>query len=226
MNRTAIEWAQFTWNPITGCTRGCAYCYARRMAYRLRGRYGYPQDDPFAPTFHPDRLHEPSQRKKPAKIFTCSMGEMFDPQVNFLWVDKIFRIMSTVPRHTFQVLTKQPQNALDRLIFIPDNCWIGISQDGRYTDDSMFHYLLNITAETKFVSFEPLLGPIPDLDSNLCGIDWVIIGAQTGPGAVPPEKEWILGIINAARDYDIPVFLKDNLNWHEQVREWPKEAER
>ena len=86
----------------------------------------------------------------------------------------------------------------------------------------MFHYLLNVTAETKFVSFEPLLGPIPDLDSNLCGIDWIIIGAQTGPGARPPKKEGVEDIIGEARSQDIPVFLKDNLHWHEQVREWPE----
>ena len=225
MNRTNIEWTNFTWNPLTGCTRGCNYCYARRMAYRLRGRYGYPQDDPFAPTFHPDRLHEPSQRKKPAKIFTCSMGEMFDLKAKWVWAHRIFAAMRRTPRHTFQVLTKQPLNLLGRYISIPHNCWLGISQDGRYTNDSAFHYLLNITAETKFVSFEPLLGEIADLDSNLCGIDWVIIGAQTGPGARPPEKEWVEDIINEARAQDIPVFLKDNLNWHEQVREWPKGAE-
>lgn len=210
------------WNPLTGCTRGCNYCYARRMAYRLRGRYGYPQDDPFAVTFHEDRLHEPSQRTKPAKIFTCSMGEMFDPTAKSKWIQDIFFEMMRNPHHTFQVLTKQPGNVLDWEFTIPDNCWLGISQDGKYTDDSMFHYLLNIKAKVKFVSFEPLLGPISDLDPNLTDIDWVIIGAQTGPGAVPPKKEWVEGIIKAARDYDVPVFLKDNLQWRNKVQEFPR----
>lgn len=220
MNRTAIEWCDLTWNPITGCTRGCAYCYARRMAHRLRGRYGYRQDYPFAVTWHPNRLNEPLKRRKGAKIFTCSMGEMFDPQVNPFWTNMIFKVMNAVPRHTFQVLTKQPQNVLDRQHKIPNNCWLGISQDGRYTDDSMFHYLLNIKAKVKFVSFEPLLGQIPDLD--LDEIDWVIIGAETGAGGVPPKKEWVEDIIREARAEDIPLFLKDNLHWHEQVREWPR----
>jgi len=225
MNKTAIEWCDFTWNPLTGCTRGCNYCYARRMAYRLRGRYGYPQDDPFAPTFHPDRLHEPSERKKPAKIFTCSMGEMFDPKVEWPWVQEIFFEMVANPRHTFQVLTKQVDRALEHSF--PNNCWIGVSQDGRFTDVEDIERLSYSGASVKFVSFEPLLGQIPDLDTNLTDIDWVIIGARTGPGAKPPEKEWVEDIINAARNYDIPVFLKDNLHWHEQVREWPKpEAER
>ena len=226
MNRTAIEWTDFTWNPITGCSRGCVYCYARRLAEgRLRGRYGYNQDEPFAVTWHPNRLIEPIKRRKGAKIFTCSMGEMFDPQVNPFWANMIFKVMRAVPRHTFQVLTKQPQNVLDRHFIIPHNCWLGISQDGRYTDDLAFHYLLNIEAKTKFVSFEPLLGEISDLETNLCGIDWVIIGARTGSGAVPPQKVWVENIIGAARDYDIPIFLKDNLHWPEQIREWPKGAE-
>lgn len=223
MNRTAIEWTDFTWNPITGCSRGCVYCYARRMAYRLRGRYGYPQDNPFTVTFHPDRLVEPGQRKKPSKIFTCSMGELFDPEAKWIWTEQIFTAMKWTPHHTFQVLTKQPQNVLDRHFKIPHNCWLGISQDGRYTDDSMFHYLLNIEAKTKFVSFEPLLGPI--LGLNLDEIDWIIIGAMTGAGAVPPRKEWVANLISAARAYDVPVFLKDNLHWPLQIREWPKEDE-
>ena len=221
MNKTAIEWTQFTWNPLTGCTRGCTYCYARRMAYRLRGRYGYPQDDPFAPTFHPDRLHEPSQRKKPAKIFTCSMGEMFDPNVEWPWVQEIFFEMVANPHHTFQVLTKQVLTA-SQFIF-PDNCWIGVSIDGKYTNNRHIRLVANVRAATKFVSFEPLLGPVSS--PGLEGIDWIIIGAMTGPRAVPPEKEWVEDIINEARAQDIPVFLKDNLHWNEQVREWPKEVE-
>lgn len=135
---------------------------------------------------------------------------------------QIFEAMEWTPRHTFQVLTKQPQNVLDAVWRIPDNCWLGISVDGKYTDNSMFDHLLNIEAKVKFVSFEPLLGQISDLDPNLTGIDWVIIGAETGAGAVPPEKEWVEDIIKAARNYDIPIFLKDNLQWSEQIREWPK----
>jgi protein gp37 len=106
---------------------------------------------------------------------------------------------------------------------VPPNCWLGISLDGKYTNDEMnlmIDNLLNIGTRVRFISFEPLLGGIPDV--NLEGIDWVIIGAQTGPGAKPPEKEWVEDIIKEARSQDIPVFLKDNLNWKEQVREWPK----
>lgn len=228
MNRTKIEWADFTWNPLTGCTRGCTYCYARRMAYRLRGRYGYPQDDPFAVTFHEDRLHEPSQRAKPAKIFTCSMGELFDPNGEWPWIQEIFFEMVANPQHTFQVLTKQPDAVPTGRGMIPLNCWLGISLDGKYTNDEMnfmIDHLLNIGTRVRFISFEPLLGGIPDV--NLEGIDWVIIGAETGPGdPVLPRKEWVEDIIREARLEDVPVFLKDNLHWHEQVREWPRGAER
>jgi len=191
------------------------------MAYRLRGRYGYPQDDPFAVTFHEDRLHEPSQRKKPAKIFTCSMGELFDLTVKSKWIRWIFSVMQSTPRHTFQVLTKQPDTAHDWNF--PENVWLGVSQDGKYTDVVDIWPLLWSNARVKFVSFEPLLGPVAP---RLKGLDWVIIGAQTGPGAVPPRKEWVEDIIREARIEDVPVFLKDNLYWKEQVREWPRGAER
>ena len=225
MNRTKIEWTDFTWSPITGCTRGCDYCYARRMALRLRGRYGYPQDDPFAVTFHPDRLHEPSERKKPAKIFTCSMGELFDPTTELSWQREIFFTMMKTPRHTFQVLTKQPQNVLERYWRMPANCWLGVSYDGLTTTPDMFDSIKDCKAPVRFVSIEPFLKPF-----DVCllqGLDWIIIGAMTGPRKAPPKKEWVDDVMRYARYHDIPIFLKDNLHWHEQVREWPKlEAER
>ena len=156
---------------------------------------------------------------KPAKIFTCSMGEMFDANVEWPWIQEIFFEMVANPHHTFQVLTKQVSCALEHSF--PNNCWIGVSQDGRFTDVGHIEMLSYSGASVKFVSFEPLLARIPVVD--LEGIDWIIIGAQTGPGAVPPEKEWVEDIIKAARDYDVPVFLKDNLDWPDQIREWPKE---
>lgn len=219
MNRTKIEWTDFTWSPITGCSRRCEYCYAERMAKRLAGRYGYPQYDPFAVTWHLDRLHEPSQRKKPAKIFTCSMGELFDPESHSIWVNRIFAEMWKNPHHTFQVLTKQPQNVLDWGCEIPHNCWFGISQDGRYTRLDDIDFLRRIDAKVKFISFEPLLRPIlPDLE----GIDWIIIGARTGSKPFVPSKEWVDTLTEIARAANVPVFLKDNLMRSEQIREWPK----
>lgn len=216
MNRTQIEWTDMTWNPLTGCKNRCPYCYARRMAYRQKGRNGYPSDDPFKPTFHPKRLHEPSNLQKPSKIFTCSMGDLFGEGSRYGWIGLIFAEMKRNPRHTFQVLTKRAE-VLHQFQF-PENLWVGISQDGRYTSAEAISHLARINATVKFISFEPLLGEFyPILDA----IDWVIIGAQTGPGAVQPEKEWVESIIYLARDDDIPIFLKDNLNWPEKIQEWP-----
>jgi len=117
MTQTKIEWADMVWNPITGCSRagspGCDHCYAKRMAYRLKGRYGYPKDDPFKVTFHPDRLDEPFHWKKPRRVFVCSMGDLFHEDVERQWVDRIFAVVSLCQQHTFQVLTKRPERMRD-----------------------------------------------------------------------------------------------------------------
>lgn len=218
MNRSKIEWTDYTWNPITGCTRGCSYCYARRMAYRLKGRCGYPEDDPFRPTFHRDRLEEPYHRRKPVKIFTVSMGEFFDHEVPIEWREEVLDVISNCRHLTFQILTKRYYNL--HTYDYPSNLWLGVSQDCKTTDPDAIRALWLTDARTKFVSFEPLLGPRPDVD--LHGIDWVIIGAQTGPGAKPPKPEWVQAIIHEARDWNIPVFLKNNLNWPEKIQEFPE----
>jgi len=231
LNRTRIEWCDFTWNPITGCTRGCTdtngrpYCYARRMAYRLRGRAGYPQDEPFRPTFHPDRLEEPYETKSSAKIFVCSMGEMFDPGVRSSWVDQVLAEMRNAPWHTYQILTKQASRVKE--FHFPEYVWLGCSQDGRTTNIADIEHILYAESPgIRFVSFEPLLGPIERIpEVPLYAIDWFIIGAQTGPGAAPPKKEWVQDIIDMAHGAGAPVFLKDNLHWPETVKEYPKEAE-
>ena len=222
MNRSKIEWTDYTWNPITGCTRGCPYCYARRMAHRLKGRAGYPKDDPFRPTFHGDRLLEPLKLKKPSKIFTISMGEFFDPKVPDIWRDLLFRVILEAEQHTFQILTKRPGLVPYNFEYeVPSNVWLGVSLDGK-TTDSMWgiEEIFQVPAvEVRFVSFEPLLGPV-EFDPDL--LDWIIVGAQTGPGAKPPRKEWVESIIDTARSAGKPVFLKNNLNWPEKIQESPK----
>ena len=215
MNPTKIEWTNYTWNPITGCSRGCSYCYAERMAKRLAGRNGYSRENPFKPTFHPERLHEPSHLRRPSMIFTCSMGELFDPKVNDLWIADIAAEMLSNPRHIFQVLTKRPE----RIQWLPDNCWLGVSIDGVNTGCEEVRALRAIHHDgLKFVSFEPLLDEVyPDLD----GIGWIIIGACTGPKAEQPEDRWILALIEEAREHDIPVFLKNNLTYWQKIQEFP-----
>jgi protein gp37 len=190
------------------------------MAYRLKGRSGYPEEDPFAPCFHPDRLLEPTLLKKASKIFTVSMGEIFDPKALEIWMHLVLDVIFHCPQHIFQILTKQPQripNWEDSEAYWPPNIWLGVSVDGHtcgqeHIDDlfeSSFPYL-------KFVSFEPLLGPIKDL--NLECVQWVIIGAQTGQGAQQPKREWVEPIIKEAIDNNIPLFVKNNLQWSQ----WPK----
>jgi protein gp37 len=220
VNRSKIEWTDMVWNPITGCTRGCSYCYARRMAYRLKGRYGYPEDHPFKPTFHGERLSEPYDIKNPKKIFVCSMGELFDPLIDEFDTSSVLAVMADNPQHTFQLLTKQV-GVLKQWSFgdIP-NLWVGISEDATepYYNDRI-DILRKSDAHVKFISFEPLLSPIaPDIK----GIDWVIIGAETGPGARPLDLGWAEIIIDIARTNQVSVFLKDNLNWPEKIQEFPE----
>lgn len=216
MNRTKIQWTDWTWNPITGCLRRCHYCYARRMSYRLRGRFGYPDDDPFRPTLHPDKLDEPLGQKKPAKIFTVSMGDLFGDGVQIGWVQQVFDTVKSASWHTFQILTKCSER-LPHWNF-PSNCWVGITIDRQSRIEGL-PLLLETNAKVKFVSFEPLLGSI---QADLSGLDWIIIGAQTGPRAIKPKFKWVEDIVNSADDKSIPVFILSNLDYSDIRQEFPR----
>jgi len=216
MNRTKIEWADYTWNPLTGCSRRCVYCYAWRMAKRLRGRFGYSKDDPFKVSFHPERLHEPSQLKKPSKIFVCSMGELFDFKSKYGWIGLVFAVIKRNPQHIFIILTKRP-DVLHQFSF-PENVWLGVSVDRTQLIDSI-NILAETDAKVKFVSFEPLLERITPA---LQGINWIIIGSQTGPRPFQPKAEWVDLLIKEARKQDCAVFLKNNLDYPEKIQEFPK----
>ena len=214
MNRSSIEWTDYTWNPVTGCKHGCTYCYARRLAEgRLKGRFGY--DNGFEPTFHANRLQEPKSVKKPSMIFTCSMGDLFGDWVPSWWIGHVFVMIKCTPQHQFQILTKNPKRlALQRNI--PPNAWLGTSIDGLGESIRRMDDLRSVptNGHIKFVSFEPLLADVASHpDFNLEGIDWVIIGAQTGPGAKQPERGWYVHIIREAIKAQIPLFIKNNLEW-------------
>jgi len=224
MNRTAIEWTDYTWNPITGCLHGCPYCYARRLAEgRLKGRFGY--ENGFEPTFHENRLREPYQVKKPSFIFTVSMGDMFGGWVPVNWVNQILEVVINNPRHIFQVLTKNPRAYKLYDGELPENLWIGTSVDGSGNSSKRIKELASIRHDSvKFVSVEPLLAPLPSDIYLFEGIQWVIIGAQTGPGAKLPEIEWISTITwQSAAFARIPYFIKDNLVklWKEKTQVYP-----
>lgn len=231
MNRSKIEWCKFTCNPITGCRRLCRdalgriYCYAYHMAKRHRGRDGYPQDDPFRPTLHFNMLTRPERVKKSTTVFLVSMGDIFDREVPDLWRYLVFNMPLYSPQHTFLVLTKQVERAAEYFEKhdVPENLWIGITQDGKTTTDGDIEYFRSLDhIPRKFVSFEPLLGKIC---ANFYGLDWIIIGAQTGQGAKPPLQNWVYDILNEADSWDIPVFLKNNLRWHEKIQQFPNKRD-
>ncbi len=213
MNPTKIEWVKgCTWNPLTGCENGCPFCYARRFAYRLRGRYGYPEDDPFRPTFHPDRLHEP-EGEEGRRIFAVSMGDIFSRGVRPEWVQAVFQVIRETPQHRYFMLTKNPERWAGWTP--PENLWCGVSITS--ADDigrllSLTTYLEKKATGRMFVSVEPLLGDLGSLFS-LTHISWVIIGAETGgrKGRVVPELAWIERIVTEAKRHGIPVFMKDSL---------------
>ena len=242
MAGTKIEWADAVWNPITGCTpisEGCAHCYAQRMANRLAGRYGYPADNPFRVTAHHDRMKDPINWEKPKRIFVCSMGDIFhedacdDFPVTQL---RIFNLMNGLRRHTFMVLTKRPQN-LQRFVALffqdgkgkpeslPPNIWIGVTAENQARADERIPILLQIPAAVRFVSIEPMLGPV-DLNKRECLIDkrrfkytigryldWVICGGETGPGARTMHPEWVRGLRDQCQSAGVPFFFKQWGEW-------------
>jgi len=194
-------------------------CFAYKMAQRLRGRYGYPEDNPFRVTFHPGRLKEPCEVKKPSKIFVGSMGEMFCGEVKYGWLGLVFCVMERCPQHTFQTLTKQPDSVIPLL---PENLWFGVSVTG-LNDEWRIDRLLDIEATIRFISFEPLLGPV-DLESHsLAHVDWVIIGKLTGSKRVKLRDEWVDRVFEEARKHHIPVFMKNNLSHDYKGLYWMQE---
>jgi len=195
-SKSRIEWTGSTWNPVTGCTAisaGCEHCYARRMAMRLQAM-GVPKyRNGFDVTLHTEVLEEPLKWKKPQVVFVSSMSDLFHKDIPFEFIQQIFDVMTRAPQHIFQVLTKRSRR-LARLrakLPWPSNVWMGVTVENekyRYRIDN----LRKTESVIKFVSLEPLLGPIHCLD--LHGIDWVIVGGESGPGARPMKKEWVLDI--------------------------------
>jgi protein gp37 len=223
LNKTRIEWTDYSWNPATGCWGPggseenpcwCVYCYARKIATRFAGTPAFPNG--FEPTFHKDRLIEPYGLKKSSRIFTCSMSDMFASYIPENWIWTVLFTIGYNPRHIFQILTKCPENLPKWNNFFSPNLWLGVSITEQ-KDVERITYLNKVERNVRFISFEPLLGPI---EANLDGIDWIIVGAQTNPTKIP-EKEWVKSIIEQARNSSIPIFLKDNLNWNEKIQEFP-----
>ena len=188
-----IEWTGVTWNPVTGCTKishGCNHCYAERMTKRLQAMGVAKYQQGFKVTLHPAILEQPDRWKKPRLVFVNSMSDLFHEDVPTDFILSVFDVMNRTPRHTFQVLTKRPDRISrlnDRIKWTP-NIWLGVSIESEGWLDRL-DMLKASDAQTKFLSLEPLLGPLPNLD--LSGVDWVIVGGESGPGARPIEADWV-----------------------------------
>jgi len=207
---SSIEWTESTWNPLTGCTKispGCKHCYAERMAHRLQAMGQPNYANGFKLSLHEHVLEYPLRWKKPQMVFVNSMSDLFHPEVPLDFIQKAFAIMRQASWHTFQVLTKRSSRLLelDQVIDWPDNVWIGVSVelcDYAYRID----HVRQTHAQVKFLSLEPLLGPLPEL--NLHDIDWVIVGGESGPGARPIKESWIIDIRDQCQYAHVPFFFK------------------
>jgi protein gp37 len=221
MADTKIQWADKVWNPITGCTPiglGCAHCYAKRAAEspRLRGRFGYDAEDPFRVTFHTDRLEEPLHWRKPARIFVCSMGDLFHDEVTFEMRTRIFDVMHAAPRHTYVVLTKRTERMSEQWRALDGPCaghiWAGCSVSSNFDLKAHLPALMATPAPRRFLSIEPLLGPIDLIPAtgpvSLNWVDWIIAGGETGVGARPCDLAWFRRLAADTRKKRVPFFIK------------------
>ncbi len=194
---TKIEWTDEVWNPVTGCTKisaGCKNCYAERMAKRLQAMGQRNYVNGFNPTTHDHMLERPLKWKKPRRVFVNSMSDLFHKDVSSEFIQKVFQIMNETPQHTYQLLTKRPLRALHdiaHLVQWTTNIWMGVSIENDKQRWRM-ETLKNIPAYRRFLSIEPLIGEIQPLDLN--GVDWVIVGGESGSGARPMKEEWVTNI--------------------------------
>lgn len=208
--KSSIEWTESTWNPLTGCTKispGCKHCYAERMALRLQAMGQANYVNGFTLTLHDEALELPLRWKKPQTIFVNSMSDMFHADVPLEFILRAFDVMRRANWHRFQVLTKRADRLSDlsgQLLWA-DNIWMGVS-----VEDELHTYRIDSLRETgaaiKFLSLEPLLGPLDNL--RLDGIDWVIAGGESGPGARPMNSDWVVSIRNQCLDANVPFFFK------------------
>ena len=241
---TKIEWCDEVWNPVTGCSKispGCEHCYAERMAKRLAGRCGYRKRYPFRVTVHKNRMELPLHWKKPRRVFVNSMGDLFHPDVSWEVIDKIYGTMWKASLHRFMILTKRPGKMLEYMVAPPlasnapglkamPHLWLGVTVENQEQAEKRIPVLLQIPAEKRFVSVEPMLGPvdltglkpsgITNLDalfglhgvgvpSHDCEkIDWVICGGETGSGARPMQKDWVLNLRDQCVAAGVPFFFK------------------
>jgi protein gp37 len=231
-DRSKIEWTDATWNPVTGCSpvsEGCKHCYAKRNAQgRLRGRVGYDREDPFRVKVHAGRMGQPLRWVKPRRIFVCSMGDLFHEDVPEETLAEIFQNMAWAHEHTFMVLTKRPER-MKRLLTDDDfissvvdnggecadwpwplkNVWLGVTAENQTRADERIPVLMETPSAIRFVSVEPMLGPV----NPALALDWVICGGETGPGARPLHPDWVRGLRDQCVSARVPFFFKSWGEW-------------
>ena len=209
-DRSAIEWTEATWNPVTGCTKvspGCAHCYAETFAERFRGVTGHPYERGFDLQLRPERLEQPLSWRQSRMIFVNSMSDLFHEDVAEDYIREVFKVMRKAHWHTFQVLTKRAGRLAELApkLSWPQNVWMGVSvENERYL--SRIEHLRLVPAAVRFISFEPLLGPIQNPD--LRGIHWVIVGGESGPRARRMNPNWVRDIRQQCEAAGVAFFFK------------------
>ena len=210
MSQSKIEWTDSTWNPVTGCAKisaGCANCYAERMARRLQAMGQPNYENGFAVTLHEHALELPLHWRKPQIVFVNSMSDLFHEEIPDEFIARVFDVMRRAQWHRFQILTKREKRLRElagRLPW-PNHVLMGVTVENQNCAERIDALRLT-PAKTKFLSIEPLLGPLADLD--LAGIDWVIVGGESGPGARPMEEEWVLDIKRQCESAGVAFFFK------------------
>lgn len=246
MADTKIEWAEKTWNPVTGCTKispGCKNCYAERMAHRLQAMGQQRYLNGFKPTCHPDILDEPMRWRKPSRIFVCSMADLFHDDIPIGFITNVLLTAQMAQQHTFLILTKRPERMKKVLsaifaVNVPlPNLWLGVTAENQEQADKRIPVLLQIPAAKRFVSVEPMLGPVDltDLSNgenaiatvNVTpglyglgeqteikhGLDWVICGGESGPGARPMHPDWVRSLRDQCQAANVPFLFKQWGEW-------------
>jgi protein gp37 len=210
MSQSSIEWTQMTWNPTTGCDKisaGCKYCYAEVMSKRLQAMGLEKYKNAFALTLHAEAINIPYTWNKPKVVFVNSMSDLFHKNVPLSFIKKVFEVMNNTPQHTYQVLTKRAERLveLQEQLTWTSNIWMGVSvEDEKVTQ--RIDFLRQTNAKVKFLSCEPLIGPLMHL--NLTGIDWVIVGGESGKNARPMEEWWVWDIKQQCQEQELLFFFK------------------
>lgn len=209
-DRSAIEWTDATWNPVRGCTKvspGCKHCYAETFAERFRGVPGHPFEQGFDLRLVPEALELPLSWKASRRVFVNSMSDLFHEKVPAAYIRRVFEVIRQAEQHQFQILTKRSERMVEvcSAIKLPPNAWLGVSvENQKYT--SRVADLRRVKASVRFLSIEPLLGPVENL--RLSGIHWVIVGGESGHHARPMDPEWVRSIRDQCAAASVPFFFK------------------